>query len=33
VQRAELVWIEELDETLRRSGGFGHTGVGSGGGR
>jgi dUTP pyrophosphatase len=33
VQRAELVWIEELDETLRSSGGFGHTGVGSGGGR
>jgi dUTP pyrophosphatase len=33
VQRAELVWIEELDETLRSGGGFGHTGVGSGGGR
>lgn len=33
VQRAELVWVEDLDETLRSGGGFGHTGVGNGGGR
>lgn len=33
VQRAELTWVEELDETPRSGRGFGHTGVGSGGER
>jgi len=31
VRRAELTWVEELDETPRSSGGFGHTGWGKGG--